>query len=170
MADRMTAAGARCGVLAPDFMLRDVARPADAPLMRLRALRQRRPVVVALLPGADSAQSERWLRSLAQPAADLAYYEAVIYALAPEDEALRLLGTVDAPFPILADVDGLTLAAYLGPDATLPALAIVDRYSRLAAVLRASSVDAAPDLDAAGRELGFADQQDCACTVPVWDE
>lgn len=170
MADRAHEAGASCGVLAPDFTLRDVARPAKAPPVRLRALRQRRPVVVALLPGADSAQSERWLRSLAERASDLTYYEAAIYAVAHEDEARRLRGEVDVLFPILADESGATLAAYLGGNATLPALAIVDRYSRLAALLRASTAEDAPDLDAAVRELGFADQQDCACAVPVWDE
>jgi peroxiredoxin len=166
--DMTTTGGARCGVLAPDFSLRDVARPASAALVRLRALRQRRPAVVALLPGGDAARTERWLRALAARGDDLAYYGSAIFAIADADEARRLLVAVDVTFPILVDEDGATIRAYLGLGASLPALAVVDRYSQLAALLRASGRDAAPDLDAAVRELGFADQQDCACTVPAW--
>ena len=168
MAETTTQAGARCGVLAPDFSLRDVARPDGAAPTRLRALRQRRPAVVALLPGGNAARNERWLRALAERADDLAYYGAAIYAVAGVDEARRLLGAVDVSFPILMDEDGAALRAYLGSEASSPALAIVDRYSQLAALLRDSGDDT-PDLDAALRELGYADQQDCACTVPAWD-
>lgn len=168
MGDTTTSAGASCGVLAPDFRLRDVARPAESSPVRLRAQRQRRPVVLALLPGEHPARNERWLRALAERADDLTYYEAAIYVVAAEDEARRLLGAVDVTFPLLADTDGVTLAAYLGASVA-PALAIVDRYSRLAALLRASDEASTPDLDAAVRELGFADQQDCACTLPAWD-
>jgi hypothetical protein len=77
---------------------------------------------------------------------------------------------LDISFPMLADAEGAALAAYLGAGVKLPALAVIDRYSQLAALLRASGRDDAPDLDAALRELAFADQQDCACGLPAWEE
>ncbi|MGH2505500.1 MAG: hypothetical protein ACRDID_23560, partial [Ktedonobacterales bacterium] len=58
--------------------------------------------------------------------------------------------------------------AYLGADATLPALALVDRYSVLLALLPAADASAAPDLDAALAEFAYAEQEDCACTIPTW--
>ncbi|HEU0028505.1 MAG TPA: redoxin domain-containing protein [Ktedonobacterales bacterium] len=169
MANTTSEQGATCGVLAPDFTLKDVARPADAPSARLRTWRQRKPVLLALLPAHASAQNASWLRTLAERADDLAFYEAVTLAIAPEPEARRLLGEVDAPVPLLADEDGATLAAYLGDGAALPALAVIDRYNSLAALLPASGPGAAPDVDAALRELSYADQQDCACTLPAWE-
>ncbi len=161
--------GATCGVLAPDFMLANVARPADAPPVRLRAWRQRRPVLLALLPSLDSAQNALWLLALAERGDDLAIYGAVTLAVAPRMEARRLLGAVDVAFPLLADEDGAALTAYLGAGAALPALAVVDRYSSLVALLPASGPDDAPDLDGALRELAFADQSDCACGLPAWE-
>jgi peroxiredoxin len=169
MANTTPEQGATCGVLAPDFTLRDVARPDGAPPVRLRAWRQRKPVLLALLPSHGAAQNAPWLRTLAGRADDLALYDTVTLAIAPETEARRLLGKVDAPFPLLADEDGATLAAYLGDGAALPALAVIDRYNSLAAMLPASGPDDAPDVDAALRELSYADQQDCACTIPAWE-
>jgi peroxiredoxin len=166
---QMPGAGATCGVLAPDFRLADISRPAGAPPVRLRAWRQRKPVALALLPSARPDQNERWLHALAERGDEFAFYEAVTLAVAPTAEAKRLLGKVDAPFPLLADEGGSALRAYLGVGAALPALAVIDRYSSLVALLPASSAEDEPDLDAALRELAYADQQDCACTLPAWE-
>ena len=169
MANTTPERGATCGVLAPDFTLRDVARAESAPPVRLRAWRQRKPVLLALLPSRGAAQNAAWLSALAERTHDLALYDTVTLAIAPAPEARRLLGEVDAPFPLLADVDGATLAAYLGVGAALPALAVIDRYNSLAALLLASGLDDAPDVDAALRELSYADQQDCECVIPAWE-
>jgi hypothetical protein len=126
-------------------------------------------MLLALLPASGSAQNAVWLRALAGRVDDLALYEAVTLAVAPEAEARRL-GEVDVGFPLLADTDGAALAAYLGAGANLPALAVIDRYSSLAALLPAAGPEDAPDLDAALRELSYADQQDCACALPAWEE
>jgi hypothetical protein len=75
---------------------------------------------------------------------------------------------VDVAFPLLADATGETLAAYLGADATRPTLALVNRYNTLIALLPATTPDAAPDLDAALRDFAYAEQEDCACTIPAW--
>ncbi len=170
MANTASGQGAACGVLAPDFALKDVARPVDAPRVRLRTWRQRKPLLLALLPAQDSAQNDVWLRALARRTDDLVNYETVVLAVAPAREARRLLGAVDVPFPLLEDEDGATLEAYRGEGATAPALAVIDRYSSLAALLPAAGPDDAPDVDAALRELAYADQQDCACTLPAWEE
>ncbi len=162
--------GAMCGVLAPDFTLVDVARPTGAPHVRLRAWRQRNPVLLVLLPSLDAAQNVAWLRAVAGRSDDLAIYGVATLAVAPVTEARMLLSVVDVAFPLLGEEDGATLAAYLGADAALPALAVIDRYNALAALLPASSPTDAPDLDAALRELAYADQQDCACTLPAWEE
>lgn len=168
--ERVAARGAVCGVLAPAFTLGDVARPVDAPPVRLRDLRQRRPALLALLPETGAERNVSWLHAITGRLDDLAYYGAAVFAVAPEAEARSLLAAVDITFPLLADVGGATLSAYLGADTTLPALAVVDRYNQLAALLRADSQVSAPDLDAALGELSFADQQDCACTLPAWEE
>lgn len=165
-----TTGAPRCGTLAPDFTLPDVARPAEAAPVRLRAWRQRRAVLLALLPEGAGEQRIAWLRALAARREELAEAQVMALAIAGGERAMlaNLWRQADAPFPLLADADGATLAAYLGPGATLPALALVDRYSMLLALLPAASSDAAPDLDAALREFAFAEQQDCACTLPAW--
>lgn len=160
----------RYGILAPAFTLPDVARPADAALVRLRAWRQRRPVLLALLPAGAGELRVAWLRALAAQRADLDDAQVVTLAIAQGDrEAVHALWRqADTPFPLLVDADGATLAAYLGADQTRPALALVDRYSVLLSTLPASGLDAAPDLDAALRDFAFADQEDCACGLPAW--
>ena len=166
------ATAARCGTLAPAFALPDVARPADAPLVRLRAWRQRRPVLLALLPAAAGAQRIAWLRALAAQRVELEEARAVTLAIAEGERAAvaDLWRQADNPFPVLADADGATLAAFLGAGwaAQPPTLALVNRYNVLIATLPAASRDAAPDLDAALREFAYAEQEDCACTIPAW--
>ena len=138
--------------------------------MRLRAWRQRRPVLLALLPDPTSAQSVAWLRALAARRDDLDYARAVTLAIVGGDrEAVRALWRqADVSFPLLADPTGETLAAYLGADLSRPALALVNRYNTLLAMAPATNPDAAPDLDAALREFAFAEQEDCACGIPEW--
>ncbi len=161
---------ATCGALAPDFTLADATRPAGSPLVRLRAWRQRAPILLALLPSPDVARNAAWLLALAGRADDLAIYGVVTLALTRETAARRLLGAVDVAFPLLMDGDGAALTAYLGAEAALPALAVIDRYSSLVALLPAHSPDDPPDLDMALRELAYADQQDCACALPAWED
>lgn len=160
----------RCGKLAPAFTLSDVARPADAEPIRLRAWRQRRPVALALLPLAAGEQRLIWLRALAARRADLDDAQAVTLAIAdgPSADLLALWRQAAVCFPLLCDADGATLASYLGPAATLPALALIDRYNALIALVPASDASAAPNLDAALRDFAFAEQQDCACGLPAW--
>lgn len=160
----------RCGALAPAFELPDVARPVDAQPTRLRAWRQRRPVLLALLPAMAGEQRLAWLRSLADRREAIEEAQAITLAVVEgdHDAVSALWRQADPPFPLLADADGATLAAYLGAAATLPALALVDQYSVLLAVLPAASSDAAPDIDAALRDFDFAAQSDCACTLPAW--
>lgn len=163
--------GATSGLLAPDFMLPDVAREDGAPLARLRVWRQRRPVLMALLPTPRSVQAARWLRALATRRDDLEYAQAVTMVVAhgPVGEAHSLLHAGDISFPLLADRSGETLSAYLGDGAGMPALVAIDRYNALIAVLRATDDASGPDIDAALREFAYAEQQDCACTAPAWE-
>lgn len=160
----------RCGVLAPAFALPDATRPAEAEPVRLRAWRQRRPVLLALLPAGAGEQRVAWLRAIAARRADLDYAQAVTLAIVGGDreEARALWRQADVAFPLLADATGETLAAYLGADATQPALALINRYSVLLALLPAADATAAPDLDAALAEFAYAEQEDCECTIPAW--
>jgi len=161
----------RCGALAPAFALPDVARPEDAAPVRLRTWRQRRPVLLALLPTAAGDARLAWLRALDARRADLDEAQVVTLAVVEgEREAIHALALqVDTAFPLLADTTGAALAAYLGTGATQPALALVDRYSQLLALLPPTDAGQ-PDLDAALCEFAFADQADCACGLPVWPE
>ena len=161
---------ARCGVLAPAFALPDVAQPVDAAPVRLRAWRQRRAVLLALLPASSGGQRVAWLRALVARREELAEAQVVTLAIAGGERAAvaDLWRQADIPFPLLADAEDATLTAYLGAGVSLPALALVDRYNVLLALLSAASPDVAPDLDAALREFAYAEQQDCACTIPIW--
>lgn len=160
----------RCGVLAPAFTLPDAMRPADAEPVKVRAWRQRRPVLLALLPAATSVQSVEWLHTLANRSADLDYARAAVVAIVggDRDAARALWRQADVSFPILYDADGAILAAYLGANATQPALAVINRYNVLLALLPAADAESAPDLDTALREFAFAEQEDCACGLPAW--
>jgi peroxiredoxin len=160
----------RCGVLAPAFTLPDATRTAEGEPVRLRAWRQRRPVLVALLPEAAGEQRVAWLRALAARRADLDEARTITLAVVDGDRegARSLWRQADVAFPLLVDADGATLAAYLGANATRPALALVNRYNVLLALLPAADASAAPDLDAALREFAFAEQEDCACGLPIW--
>jgi hypothetical protein len=148
-------------VLAPAFALPDAAGPAEAEPVRLRAWRQRRPVLLALLPAGAGEQRAAWLRAIAARRADLDYAQAITLAIiGGEREQVRALWRqADVAFPLLADAASATLAAYLGADATLPVLL---------ALLPAADATAAPDLDAALAEFAYAEQEDCACTIPAW--
>lgn len=161
--------GPRCGVLAPAFALPDATRPAEAEPVRLRVWRQRQPVLLALLPAGAGEQRVAWLRALAARRADLDYARAVTLAIVGGDrEATRALWRqADVAFPLLVDATGETLAAYLGANATRSALALVNRYNVLLALLPADA-SAAPDLDAALTEFAYAEQEDCECTIPAW--
>lgn len=160
----------RCGILAPAFALPDATQSAEAEPVRLRAWRQRRPVLLALLPAEAGEQRVAWLRALAARRDDLDYARAVTLAIIGGDrDAVRALWRqADVAFPLLADASGETLAAYLGARHTLPALALVNRYSVLLALLPAADASAAPDLDAALTEFAYAEQEDCECTIPAW--
>ncbi len=160
----------RCGALAPAFALPDVAQPADAEPVRLRAWRQRRPVLLALLPVAAGEQRLTWLRALAARRADLDEARAVTLAIVGGGaEAVRALWRqADVAFPLLADATGATLAAYVDADTARPSLALVNRYNTLISLLPAATPNAAPDLDAALRDFAYAEQEDCACTIPAW--
>ncbi len=160
----------RCGVLAPAFTLPDAMRSSGAEPVRLRAWRQRRPVLLALLPEATGACSVAWLRALADRSHDLDYARAAVVAIVggAREAARTLWRQADVSFPILFDADGATLAAYLGANATQPALAVINRYNVLLTLLPATGDESAPDLDAALREFAFAEQEDCACGLPAW--
>jgi hypothetical protein len=164
-----TSPGAVCGALAPDFSLFAVTPPADAPPFHLRALRHRRPVVLALLSTTDPTRNSSWLCALSAYSAELARYDVALAAVAPEAEARRLLTTVDASFPILVDEKEVVLTAYLGAAPLRPVLALVDRYSRLAALLPARDEQNIPDMQELLREISYSDQQDCACALPSWE-
>ncbi|HEX8997470.1 MAG TPA: redoxin domain-containing protein [Ktedonobacterales bacterium] len=172
MANSTDLTAPRCGVLAPAFALPDVARPADAEPLRLRAWRQRRPVLLAPLPAAAGEQRVAWLRALAERGVALDEAQVVTLAVAGGDRAAAraLWSRAGALFPLLSDAEGATLAAYLGSGATRPALAVIDRYSVLLALLPAPDATSGPDLDAALREFAFAEQEDCACGLPAWPE
>ncbi len=160
----------RCGVLAPAFTLPDVMRSSDAEPVRLRTWRQRRPVLLALLPQATGVYSVAWLRALADRSDDLDYARAAVVAIVGGDHeaAQALWRQADVSFPILVDSDGATLAAYLGANVTQPALAVINRYNVLLALLPATGAQSAPELDTALREFAFAEQEDCACGLPSW--
>ena len=134
----------------PGFALPDT----DGAIVRLVSFKQRRPVLLALLHRAACPDCRGWLAQLA----------------ATGDE-LRLPGA------LLSDPAGETRARYLGAEAEpgrsphqSVLLVAVGRYNELLAAWEASEPSGWPPLAESFATFAFAEQEDCACGLPVWPD
>ncbi len=150
----------------PGFALHSAAGAT----VRLWDFKQRRPLLITLMHGADCPACRAWLAVLARERARLDEARAAVLVLAPEPvERLRALqAELDLPFTLLAR-DARATAAYLPAPGTGVALYAADRYGECVGAWQAADADALPPLDAPLADFALADQGDCECTIPAWD-
>lgn len=139
--------------------------------VRLWDFKQRQPLLIALTHGADCPACRAWLASLARERSRLDEAQAAVLVLAPEPaERLRaLVAELDLPFTLLAR-DARTTSAYLPASGDGVALYAADRYGECLGTWHAADADALPAVDAPLADFALADQGDCECTIPAWDQ
>lgn len=160
----------------PGFALPD----ADWSTVRLKAYRQRRPVLIALLHSATCPDCRAWLSQLRAARGDLASHDVQPLLIFPDDPAtLRALSVeFDRLGALLSDPQGAARARYLRVESAdssngkrLPVLLIaVGRYNDCLDAWAASEPAQWPPLSELIATFAFAEQEDCACGLPVWQE
>lgn len=159
----------------PGFALPD----ADGAIVRITAFKQRRPVLIALLHSATCPQCRAWLAELNAEREELAYRCVQPLLIFPDDPAtLRALqDEVDLPGRLLSDPAGETRAHYLsvvdepGQHERQPVLLVaVGRYNELLETWAAGEPSEWPPLTEPLAAFAFAEQEDCACGLPIWPD
>ncbi|MFI5274294.1 MAG: redoxin domain-containing protein [Ktedonobacterales bacterium] len=169
----MHAAGARPR---PGERLPSFALPSDAGgTVRLWDYKQRQPVLLALLHGAECATCGAWLaaRAGARERLDEARVAVVVVAPEPVERLRALRSALELPFALLSDApERATVASYLAPGEERAGVALyaADRYGVCLGVWRAADASGLPALDAPLADFALAKQSDCACALPAWDE
>lgn len=159
----------------PGFALPD----SDGAVVRLGAFKQRRPVLLALLHRAACPHCHAWLAGLKAAREELAYRCVQPLLIFPDDPgALRALQEeMNPPGALLSDPSGETRARYLGADAESVQhkrqsvlLVAVGRYNELLEAWVADEPTEWPPLAEPLAAFAFAEQEDCACGLPIWLE
>jgi peroxiredoxin len=161
------------GVSLPAFALPDTS----GNVVRLRDFKQRRPVLLAFLRDPASEASRAWLSSLAHERARLDDLRIAVLVIAPSsvEDLRRLQIELDLPFapPIapLSDAEVAAAEAYLPAETPAPdAIYLADRYNHCLARWLAPDAAQFPPLPRVFTEFAFAEQEDCACGLPAWDD
>lgn len=169
------AATLRANQPVPGFTLPD----ADGAIVRLAAFKQRRPVLLALLHSASCPDCRAWLTTLNAAREELAYREVQPLLIFPDDPAMlrTLRDELNIPGALLSDPAGEAYARYLGaedepgqhqqPHVLLMALG---RYNELLEMWVAEEPSEWPPLSAPLAAFAFAEQEDCACGLPIWPD
>ena len=169
------AATLRANQPVPGFALPD----ADGALVRLATFKQRRPVLLALLHSATCPHCRAWLANLNADREELAYRCVQPLLIFPDDPAtLRVLqDELNIPGALLSDPAGETRARYLGADGKLgqheqPSVLLmaVGRYNELLEMWVAEEPSGWPPLTEPLATFAFAEQEDCACGLPIWPD
>ncbi|WIG57995.1 MAG: hypothetical protein OJF49_000740 [Ktedonobacterales bacterium] len=160
----------RAGQPLPHFALPSTADKT----VRLWDYKQRQPVLLAFIHTSTCPACRAWLARLARERARLDEARAAVLVIAPDalDELRALQVALDLPFTLLADSDGMAARAYVrgAEDSGAVALYAGDRYGLCVAGWHAPDADGLPPLDAPLADFALAEQDDCACTIPAWDE
>lgn len=159
----------------PGFALPD----ADGNIVRLAAFKQRRPVLIALLHSASCAHCRAWLADLNAAREELDYRCVQPLLIFPDDPAtLRALcNESNIPGALLSDPAGETRARYLSAEDERdqqerpPVLLMaVGRYNELLEMWVADEPSGWPPLAEPLATFAFAEQEDCACGLPIWPD
>jgi peroxiredoxin len=156
----------------PGELVPGLALPTlDGERVRLRGFRQRRPIILAALHGAECAHCQAWLATTIERRREVGETGAELL--------IALIGTVEALQAVLPDgIPGATALA--DPEATLAsacgappggvALLAVDRYARLINGWVAPDADGLPGVSEPADWVQTAEHGDgCACALPAWD-
>lgn len=163
------------GQIAPGFALPN----AEGAVVRLKAFRQRRPVLLAFLHGATCPVCREWLSQLASIRYELSYHDVQPLLIFPDDPATLRALQKELPLPgeLLADPDYEVLMRYVRKDAQMaqtshnPVLLVaVDRYSTCLDAWLADEPSRWPPLADLMATFAFAEQEDCACGLPTWPD
>ncbi len=161
----------RIGELLPLFTLPNTCGQS----VRLWDFKQRRPVVVLVIHGADCAVCQRALAALAARQAELAETHSAVLVIAPDgvERLGALRAALDLPFTLLSDPRGEVIARY-APGPRTPhgrssvALYVADCYGECGLASRADEADALVSPDDVLAELALGEQGACSCLVPAW--
>ena len=158
------------GQTAPGFALPD----ASGAIIRLRAFRQRRPVLLALLHSTTCSDCRAWLSTLSAAREELEYLTVQPLLLFPDDSAAlaTLQNELDLPGSLLSDPGKTTRGSYLRakepPASDCVALIAVGRYNEILDAWVATEPSRWPSLAELTATFAFAEQEDCACGLPIW--
>ena len=159
----------------PGFALPD----ANGATMRLAAFKQRRPVLLALLHSANCPHCRAWLAGLDAAREELNYRCVHPLFIFPDDRPTlqALQQEMNLPGALLSDPSDETRARYLGARAEQDQherqsvlLIAVGRYNELLDVWVAHEPSEWPPLSEPLAAFAFAEQEDCACGLPIWPE
>lgn len=154
----------------PGFALPD----ASGAIIRLRAFRQRRPVLLALLHSVTCSDCRAWLSTLSAAREELEYLTVQPLLIFPDDSAAlaALQYELDLPGSLLSDPGKTTRGSYLrtkGPPAPESvALTAIGRYNEILDAWVTTEPSQWPSLAELTATFAFAEQEDCACGLPIW--
>lgn len=156
----------RAGSALPGFALPSAAGRT----VRLWDYKQRQPLLLAFLHGADCPACRAWLAGLARDRDRLEEARAATLIALPEPaERLRALQiALDLPFTLLDDQARAAAARYLPAGAVGVALYAADRYGQCLDAWHGSDAGTFPALGAPLADFALAEHDDCACTLPAW--
>lgn len=160
------------GQIAPGFALAD----SEENSVHLKSFRQRRPVLIAFLHSATCPDCRAWLSALAETRDDLTYRDVQPLLIFPDDTmALRALqAELELPGALLSDPERDTLSRYLRIEETTtrsPVLLVaVGRYNDCLDAWVADEPSQWPPMTEPIAAFAFAEQEDCACGLPIWPE
>ncbi|HEX5547964.1 MAG TPA: redoxin domain-containing protein [Ktedonobacterales bacterium] len=154
----------------PGFALPD----ATGATIRLRAFRQRRPVLLALLHSTTCSDCRAWLPTLSAAREELEYLAVQPLLIFPDDPAALAIiqHELDIPGSLLSDPNKTTRGSYLRieepPASECVALIAIGRYNDLLDAWVADEPSHWPSLAEITATFSFAEQEDCACGLPIW--
>jgi len=154
----------------PGFTLPD----ATGAIIRLRAFRQRRPVLLSLLHSTTCSDCRAWLSTLLAAREELEYLTVQPLLIFPDDSATlaTLHYELNLPGSLLSDPRKTTRGSYLRieepPASECVALIAIGRYNECLDSWVADEPSHWPSLDELMATFAFAEQEDCACGLPIW--
>lgn len=154
----------------PGFALPDVS----GAIIRLRAFRQRRPVLIALLHSTSCLECLAWLSTLPAAREELEYLTVQPLLVFPDDSAAlaAVQHRFNLPGSLLSDPGKTIRASYMrARELSVPecvALIAIGRYNELLDAWVADEPSQWPSLAESMATFAFAEQEDCACGLPIW--
>jgi len=154
----------------PGFALPD----ANGTIIRLRSFRQRRPVLIALLHSATCPDCRAWLSTLSPAREEIDYLTVQPLLIFPDKSTSlsALQHELAIPGKLLSDPRGTARNCYVPIEEppALPSVVLVavGRYNECLDAWVANEPSQWPSLAELMANFAFAEQEDCACGLPIW--